>query len=969
MMLSSVVLSLLAVSSAIPSQQDPCNPQKLEELKEEIGVNSTTTISDVIAFFDTKLAQTLSDSDFFQGSTLSPVTNWPLQRIKCHDDQGKTELILSADYLSPLEIIPMFMNITRVRVQMRLVAVRGDVFTKNSIQRLTVRGYSMHGLWTVNNTSASMTIKKGHESALYMSGPTHPQTVLFEPFIEALVGKDVIPQNIQSVAFSVGKPNFSLQNTKLRGFYSPSRGYSISLYGHQVFTGPHRMSILLQRNAGSQKTIFALTAVYSFIPLSQLVFRLSGIDVSSIPVIGSVSPAETGVMIATDEIHDVLVSRDDENDLLQLFNGWVLKGMTLVVGFNDTILGNHSSQDIIQLTQNKVTFTATTRVRITVRELFKMLVPSFDIDSLSLPQRVPNVFASTYNSFFIDTENEVISATVGLGDAYCNVFDINWLTLVFHKGVITLSDKRLFHITPHIELHAAVLIGSKSGKELSGHATLAISSMKPAMTAMQYNSSIGNVTVQDIMHALGLSVTLSRPLADASFPWGLTYSFSVMSDRPISNIVPPIGTTLQGTMNIIGYELPASITELDPVTGLVIDLTMMPIRLNDGLFHLYHAEKEETKGPQFHCTIKETSPAFVSLRMDGHASLLGWISQPAVLQITDSQYIMDIVTPFFLFGAHLRFHGPYGPLSSVTFQVYGELSANWRAAIAENVVKLIVAAARNATAANASANTQAHVMSLAQTHLNDAVRDLGTQLSNYARVKEAYTHAVSVLDFVQRKKVKACHSVIPGSCDLGKHCPRSVMPLAIRLIVMLYVVCVSCRKWTCCGRSLPWGGCIKCLRFNSCCSKRLNPMCNSLCAAAKQEIRARQQVVSTALDELNNASAMVRSAEKLVVADNVTLYQLKEALKQAKAAVSRVGITAASVIARVGDYGLFTVRRIEFDVPIALAARGRFSGMVEAAIVEHDYRTFVFDLRLENLKEMARDLAEMIFPGITGAGQ
>ena len=183
----------------------------------------------------------------------------------------------------------------------------------------------------------------------------------------------------------------------------------------------------------------------------------------------------------------------------------------------------------------------------------------------------------------------------------------------------------------------------------------------------------------------------------------------------------------------------------------------------------------------------------------------------------------------------------------------------------------------------------------------------------------------------------------------------------------LCLVCVSCYKWACCSRPMPWGGCVKCLRPKPCCSKQTNPKCDPICISAKEKVAAAQQVVDDMGDMLNKTKAILKSTETMMNTRNKTLQQCIKSQEQAEAAVSETGIAAANKIAVVCKDGLISVRTIEFNVPIAVAARGRFPGSVQASILGNAYHKFTFALQLENMEgvdEMAKDLANMIFPEI-----
>ena len=163
--------------------------------------------------------------------------------------------------------------------------------------------------------------------------------------------------------------------------------------------------------------------------------------------------------------------------------------------------------------------------------------------------------------------------------------------------------------------------------------------------------------------------------------------------------------------------------------------------------------------------------------------------------------------------------------------------------------------------------------------------------------------------------------------------------------------CVGCTKPKCCKKK--WGKCVlPCVKWDNCCTKikASDPVCetyNAGCAATK----------ATALKGLDAAQASVNTAKKSLNTANAILASTKAAYK--------AGSDAASAIARLGLGGLINIEKIEFDVEIAVASKGQFSGTIKATFLKKNSQSFGFNLRLKSISSMAKDLAEKIFKGIT----
>ena len=169
--------------------------------------------------------------------------------------------------------------------------------------------------------------------------------------------------------------------------------------------------------------------------------------------------------------------------------------------------------------------------------------------------------------------------------------------------------------------------------------------------------------------------------------------------------------------------------------------------------------------------------------------------------------------------------------------------------------------------------------------------------------------------------------------------------------ICLVSKCIPCTKPSCCKKK--WGVCVApCAKWDGCCTKTnvKDPVCetyNAGCSVTRK----------TLIESLNVAEEGVKTTGDSLKVAKGTL--------SAAQATYKAGSDAASAIARLGLGGLIDIRMIEFDVEISVASGGRFSGRMEVSFLGKGHQRFSFDLRLKNIDAMAKDLAEMIFSGIT----
>ncbi len=144
--------------------------------------------------------------------------------------------------------------------------------------------------------------------------------------------------------------------------------------------------------------------------------------------------------------------------------------------------------------------------------------------------------------------------------------------------------------------------------------------------------------------------------------------------------------------------------------------------------------------------------------------------------------------------------------------------------------------------------------------------------------------------------------------------------------------------------------------------------CEALRKTAYVALKAAEKFVDANRWPLTVAKTALSAAQGVVNVARTPLDAAKKFLEGVKVAV-RLGANAASAIARYSLGGLIRIRRITFDVQIGAVASGHFSGSIEVSFLRGAFKKLRFDLRLKSIVEMAKDLADNIFPGITGRGR
>lgn len=168
-----------------------------------------------------------------------------------------------------------------------------------------------------------------------------------------------------------------------------------------------------------------------------------------------------------------------------------------------------------------------------------------------------------------------------------------------------------------------------------------------------------------------------------------------------------------------------------------------------------------------------------------------------------------------------------------------------------------------------------------------------------------------------------------------------------------------------------WGRCNGCAGWNGCCWRAKDVICEvhnlgckGLRALAYAALELAKRIVDKSRWTLDLARAVLKGAEKFVDKSRWPLTLAKNFLEGLKVTV-RAGLDAAKWIVNLGLGGVFSIVKMEFDIKIALVESGHFNGNLEVRILGKTSK-FGFEFRLKSVKDMVLDLADRIFPGISG---
>lgn len=160
-------------------------------------------------------------------------------------------------------------------------------------------------------------------------------------------------------------------------------------------------------------------------------------------------------------------------------------------------------------------------------------------------------------------------------------------------------------------------------------------------------------------------------------------------------------------------------------------------------------------------------------------------------------------------------------------------------------------------------------------------------------------------------------------------------------------------------------------RWNGCCHRISDPACEAACEACqalKQSTRLALSTAEALVDStrhtLEVANAAISGLQLAVNAAQQTLRGAQEAINAVETTYA-AGLEAANFISRLGLNGLISIRQIIFDIELATAVSGSFSGSVTAVFAGAAETTVSFNINLYDIPSMARQLASHIGNGLS----
>ena len=303
---------------------------------------------------------------------------------------------------------------------------------ESTLSPVHVIAFIIRADWALGGISGHFTIEDNIETGqLYIEGGPHGEVTLnFEDIIGKLAREDL--------SLPIGSLTF--RDVLIHGAIDTISGGTATFSIRGKYGQNNLIYIALQKQvSSSSKYAAAFASEFSSFKFAELMDDLTGVDISDIPLFGSLVVPHMAVTIATDDIQ--LIEQFD-TQLLSLTGYHVGKGFTAFFMFtNEPVSMSYSNYQF--------SFKVLNGKSVRVKSLLSQ-IPGLNLDSLDLPPGVSNLLDLAIRSFALNTTSKELTFSAILPDS-----------LKFFDDQLTIQN-------PAVVMHAVLKSPRKIYVDVSG---------------------------------------------------------------------------------------------------------------------------------------------------------------------------------------------------------------------------------------------------------------------------------------------------------------------------------------------------------------------------------------------------------------------------------------------------------------------------------------------------------------------
>eukprot|EP00118_Oscarella_pearsei_P017080 m.168240 g.168240 ORF g.168240 m.168240 type:complete len:1287 (+) comp38949_c0_seq2:709-4569(+) len=386
----------------------------------------------------------------FLDDVQSPL-NFPVDSFSVDLSEGRYAFALTTRPWDRLEIVNDFLVVTGLTVD---IAVSIDT-TKPAKNRFSLDKFSVDGTWEVGTIGFNLHVAKDG-STYSISGSPSSGDVAVGSFFQSL-GEDLLPSGPMKAALKkAGLDAFTLQDVKVEATYDKTAGdfaFCVSGMPSIAGWGGFRFHVLYHRyNRGERRAVTIGVDVKQF-RLADLIKKISGTDISRVPLLGTLTIPDIGLLISTDDVKPNLLPTCVEGILREAAP--FQKGVSIVAQFK-LVPEATPIKFVIRITPDGVSLETlgSDRSGFSVRNVARAF--GLNVDAIKLPPGINGILDIGVTRLSYSKSRGVFSISIALG----RVIEIipGWVSIdeaYVNVNATTQSPRRI-----QVDAHGRWSIGS-----------------------------------------------------------------------------------------------------------------------------------------------------------------------------------------------------------------------------------------------------------------------------------------------------------------------------------------------------------------------------------------------------------------------------------------------------------------------------------------------------------------------------
>ena len=288
-----------------------------------------------------------------------------------------------------LILIPDFLILTDVTV---FLTMNFDPEATSIRDKFSLNECTLTGVWEVGDFDFAFTIEQLDDTFYFRGAPTDGELPVSR--LITLLGAALLPAELEGPLRAMGLDAFSLTNFQAIGT-SVTDGFALALSGNPTISGwsALRCHLLITRYAKTvyqeANTVVTFAVNLPSFSLAGLIKTVSGLDVSDVPLIGSLTVPEMGLIVSSGSLEPNLLPEVIEGVLTQVHP--IDKGVTLVAAI-PFVPDQEPVFFFLRIGSEGIEFDFDDPDgTLTLGNLLSAIIPDFDISDLTLPPGISDL--------------------------------------------------------------------------------------------------------------------------------------------------------------------------------------------------------------------------------------------------------------------------------------------------------------------------------------------------------------------------------------------------------------------------------------------------------------------------------------------------------------------------------------------------------------------------------------------------